>query len=207
MSASIPIPFPLGESLWWTGYGSREEWVTCEECQGTCASVVVLANGETYSLACEACVSGYDPPRGIVKKTVRDFRPQTFIPKRVEVRGDEISYGAGPPNESCLSPVEASKLFSSLEECVEACVKLNEQSAIEEEKWRLNNLKHKKRDLAFSVHYWRGQAKRHRKDLEYAEARLHVCIEREKRAKEAIDSKREKKIEAHGLAAGADDGK
>lgn len=183
MKGNIEIPFALGTPLWWTGYGSRDEWITCEECQGTKASIVMLANGETYSLDCAACSCGYDPPRGVVKHTFMEYKPTLFIPRRVDMSFGELRYGQEDPESSCWRPVEVSKLYESREECEAACGPLNEAQHKTEKERVLCNMKSKRRNMAFSVHYWRGQLARSRKDAEAAEERLHVCIEREKAVK------------------------
>jgi len=90
MASSIPIPFALGQPLWWVGNGYQEEWVVCPECCGTKVITMVQGNGTAVSLNCAACAVGFMPPTGRVKRVFYRHEPTPFVPRRVEIYGQEI---------------------------------------------------------------------------------------------------------------------
>jgi hypothetical protein len=177
--ATIPIPFALGVPVWWVGHGYREEWVTCPECAGTKKITMILGNGDAVELWCGNCAQGYEPASGLVRISTYHHTPERFTPERVRVDGEEISYltdGHGI--------VYASNLFLTEAECLAACEALNAKKNAEDEARRLSITKSKRRDLAWSVSYWRNQVKRLREDLARTEAHLMKCEQRKRRTKE-----------------------
>ena len=173
-SHSLPIPFALGEQVWWVGNGYREESITCPECAGTKALTMIRGNGEQVSLECNYCQLGYNPPRGVVSRIYYDHRPTLFTPRRVRVDGDEITYSASEPDATCYVTAYARDLFTSQDECQARCDILNAERTRAEEDKALAMLTSKRQSLAHSVHYWGNLAKNLKKQLEQVEARLAV---------------------------------
>ena len=178
--ATVPIPFALGEQLWWVGNGYREEEIPCPECAGTKALTLIRGNGEQVSLECNYCQLGYDPPRGVVSRIYYDHRPTPFTPRRVRVDGDEITYSASEPDATCYSVVSARYLYPSQDECQARCDILNAERTKAEEERALAILASKRQGLAHSVHYWGNLVKDLKKKLEKATARLAVLKEKAK---------------------------
>lgn len=166
MSATIEVPFALGVTIWRAKYGFRETWVTCPECCGTKAVTLILGNGENYSIDCACCQSGYGPPLGVVKETVYECDPRRFTPTKIDKWGDEWVYSDGHNN------VYVKDLFDAEDPCRRRCDEMNREH--EAELVRRNEAIHesKKRDLAWSVHYWGRTVKRLERELEGARARL-----------------------------------
>ena len=50
MTATIPIPFAIGQQLWAISSGHGETWITCPECDGTKVLTLVKGNGESIKL-------------------------------------------------------------------------------------------------------------------------------------------------------------
>jgi len=175
MSASLPIPFAIGEIVWRCGNGHVEEYLVCPECAGTKALTLVQGNGEQVFIACACCSLGSDPPSGRVKRTRFEHRPERFLCARVDVNGDVIRYR---DDALSCSYCEATRLFRSHEECQRACDAENAQRAEEEKARAIANLASKRRDMAWSVHYWGRKVRDLAKDLETARARLAVCKDR-----------------------------
>lgn len=180
---SIELPFALGETVWHAGFEANDSYITCPECLGTRVVTLLLANDESYSLDCACCGVGFDGPRGVVKAFSHDRRPRPFTPHRVRMDGDEFTYSESDPSANCYSSAYAKDLFATLEECQAHCEVLNAEQRAYQEKQALNHRMSKRRDMAWSVHYWRSERARLVKDLERLEVRLHVCVEREKAAK------------------------
>jgi len=180
VAASIPIPFALGQALWWVGSGYQEEWIVCPECCGTKAITMVRGDGTAVSVHCVACAVGFEPPTGKVKRIFYQHRPTPFVPRRVEIRGQEILYSTSDPDAQCYSSVPASLLFASKEACQAACDALNAERTKHEEERAIAMLASTRRGLAWSVHYWGRLVKELERHLAQARARLAVCKEKEK---------------------------
>jgi hypothetical protein len=181
--ASLEIPFAIGEQCWHIGPGSREEILPCPDCAGTKFVTLILGTGEEHTLDCRGCQSGYDPPRGYITKTIRGYTPTPFTPARVTGFDGErgVQYTEAPPDASCYRTASSVDLFKTREECEIAC-KARESDFYTEEEIRIRNqLVGRRKDLAWSVHYWRDQIRRLEGDLEAARNRLDVCKAREQK--------------------------
>ena len=172
MSASIPIPFAIGDELWWATINTRKEREVCPDCLGTCTVALVLANGSTHVLGCGNCDWGMEGPHGWVQRSESCFEPQPFIPRRVWMSGEDIYYSEAAPDATCYTSANVKDLFASREECEAACVQRNAERRAEEEKRFFAATNRKRQDKANSVSYWRREAERLRKDLARVEAYL-----------------------------------
>ena len=178
--ATVTLPFHLGVPLWHAAYGAQDEWVTCPECLGTKEVKVTLANGEEYMLDCRCCQSGCEESRGVVHRQNYDFTPTPFIARRWGTDGDKFWFSSQAPDANCWTHVSQDDLFTDEEACRARCEERNAELAKRQEEQQLANLKSKRRDLAWSVHYWRNQLSRLRSDIERVEKRLRACQERGK---------------------------
>ena len=171
-TATIEIPFAVGQELWWIGNGHRTETIVCPDCAGSRAITMILGNGDQVSLECRCCQLGYDQPRGVVERTYFGHEPIRFIPKRVSCEGDRIYYSK---SVGACSRVHSSELYATESECQQRCDELN-NTATEAELVRSMHVREsKRRDMAWSASYWRGQVKDLEQKLERARARLAVC--------------------------------
>lgn len=66
--------------------------MTCPECAGTLFATVVLGCGETVTVNCMHCCSGYNPPRGYVAQLTWEVRPESFTCREVSLDGDKVSW-------------------------------------------------------------------------------------------------------------------
>ena len=179
--ASIPIPFALNVQVWWTGYGERETWIECPECCGTKKVTMTLGNGEQYALDCQACSLGYDPPQGVIKKRERGHKPTPYTPRRVvEVSSKRTTYSEASPEATCFNVVSSDDLYASKEECQAACAEKDRGFYTEEEQRIRNLLVKARREMAWSVHYWRRKVSELRADLAAAEKRFVECKAKKK---------------------------
>jgi hypothetical protein len=180
MSGTIEIPFNIGETVYWIGNGYAEEMIQCPECLGTKTIKMVQANGKEFQIDCAGCSVGFERSTGQVKRGVWNHRPTLFTPRRVEISGAEVRYSEADPTANCYSCVNAKELFRLEAECLVACDKANEEKAEALRGNEIARLKSKKRDMAWSVHYWQSVISNLERDLENARARLGVCKERER---------------------------
>ena len=172
---SITIPHPLNVQLWWVGLGSRTERRKCPECLGTRVVELHLANGEKYSLDCECCSRGCEGPYGFINETIHEYTPTPFTARRVRMDGEEFWYSESGPDAASYSSANADDLFQNIEQCAARCAEKTAEAAKEREEQAVRQLESKRKRLAWSVHYWRGQAKKLETDLERARARLNRC--------------------------------
>ena len=176
MSATIPIPFAIGETVWHAGYGSTETFDECPECAGTKTLTLIQGNGERVSLACACCSSGYDPSRGYVKRSVSARTPHPVTLGSISLRGAEITYFEGEyPSGTCLNPQD---LFRDQAECQKRCDALNPDADAQEHNRLIANMMDKRGKMAWSVHYWGRKVKDLERNLKAARARLGLCKER-----------------------------
>ena len=176
----VKLPFPLGVTLWRAAYGAGEEWVTCPECLGTKEVKLTLANGEEYMLDCRCCQSGFGPPRGLIHRCIYDFRPTPFVARRWGTDGSKFWFSDAAPDATCFTHVDQDDLFTDEAECLTRCEQRNAELSKRQEEQQYSHLMSRRKDLAWSVHYWRSQLARHKKDVELAEQRLRACQERKR---------------------------
>lgn len=183
MEATIPIPYALGQELWWVGNGYREEWTTCPECLGTRIITMILGSGEQAELQCETCRLGFDDASGKIKRVFYDHRPTRFVPGRVSVDGSDIRYSESGPDSTCYGTAQADDLFSSEAECQVRCDKLNAERTKAEAQRMIAVLSQNRRSMAHSVSYWRQQIAKTEKDLERMRGYLSVATQKEAKKK------------------------
>ena len=179
---SIPIPFAIGETVWFAHNTPSYRTVACPECAGTKALTIIKGNGEQVSVACPVCedrANGYYGPTGYVHETVYDFKPQKFTCNRVSIYGSEISYSESRPDANCYSSVDANNLYRDYDVCLARCQELVAQHEAEDERRVLANIRSKREHLAFSVSYWSKEVKKLERELQAARDRL--CVSREMR--------------------------
>ena len=169
---TIELPFALGVTVWHAAHYLECSWVECPECLGTRKLKVTLANGEEYELECRGCQDGYEPARGKIKRTRYRCKPLPFTPQRFRIEGDDIWYSESSPEANAYSNTPSADLFVDRDACVVRCDERNAELNKQESARELQNLMHKRKDYAWSVHYWRGQLADKRKEIERIEARL-----------------------------------
>jgi hypothetical protein len=177
----IELPFELGVQVWKATLHYREVREVCPECNGNKVVVVTQGNGEAFELPCKGCeVDVLTPPCGYVTHQESDYIPLSFIPKRWGIYGQDAWYSESSPDASSWTQTDAKDLFSDFMECIHRCNALNVERDVELKKREYQHLMHKRQDYAWSVHYWRNQRNKLRKDLGWVEARLVQIKERTK---------------------------
>jgi hypothetical protein len=175
MPITIDAPFEIGQRVWKATLWPHTVREVCPDCDGQKYITVIQGNGSQYTLDCRCCQSGYDTPKGYVERTVYKSEPTEFTCRRVDISGMEIRYGDDSPSASCWHPVEVKDLFLTKEEAQMRADELNAERTEWEKRQAIANLSSKRKDLAWSAHYWGSQVKRLREDLERTEERLNAC--------------------------------
>jgi len=166
MSGQLEIPFPIGAKVWWSGPKYEETYETCPDCAGTRTIRMALGCGDVVELACATCTCGFDPPRGVVKKTICGYGPREVDLGNVEIYRDEVRYTAAGYT------IDARELFTDRAMCEVRCEELRAAKQKDEDRMFLARHKSKRHDMASSVRYWRDQVRRLEEEL--ARARAHV---------------------------------
>lgn len=177
MSATISIPFAIGQQLWAIGNGHNEEWVTCPECAGTKVLTLVKGSGEIVELSCNYCAPGCESPRGVVREVTFDCQPTPFTPKRVEMSGREFRYSESSPDALAYQTYAASELFEDREACAVACEARNAEYRANAERQEIVNLSSKRKNLEHSSHYWTTRLRQLERDVEIVRRRITVIKE------------------------------
>ena len=177
MGNSIEIPFAVGEQVYWIGYFGREEARECPECCGTKFLTMIQGNGVQVRIDCACCSRGFDGPIGVVKVQVLEHKPTPVTLGEVRVDGKKFSYGINDRGGS----VDSDVLFRLEADCLACCEKKNSENAKYREEQAISHLKSKRREMAWSVHYWQGQVRRFRDDLKRVEDMLGVCKAKEEK--------------------------
>ena len=175
MENSLKIPFAIGQIVFSVGNGYKEEYITCPECLGHKTVIMTQHNGETFEIECAGCRQGFDPSTGTVKRLFYKHSPTSFYCNRVSVNGNKVTYSESNPDSNCYNSTEVKYLFVTEEECQKECDRLNIELTKQEDEILFHKLKSKKRDLAWSVHYWNNQRLKLERDLKFVNNRLGLC--------------------------------
>lgn len=170
---SIKIPFAIGQKVWHAKSSQEPEYITCPDCLGEKVLTVLQGNGLKFTIECAACRVSYDPPTGRVKTRLYKVYPQAFTCHLINIVHNTFYYYDEHKNSA-----ESDRLFTTLEECQKKCDELNKKHAEEQDRILMASLQSRRRDLAWSVHYWSRQVKDLERQLELAKARLNVCKEK-----------------------------
>lgn len=170
--ASIPIPFAIGEQLWHAAPDPDAQWEVCDTCFGKLKITMVLGNGEEHVLSCAACTLGYGQPSGRIQTHRIRYAPKKFVPTKVSMSGDEFHYSQDDTGQFAY----ATTLTRDHSECQVMCDELNAKHAAEEHGRVVSNRTSKRRDMAWSVGYWRGQLRKSEEEAARLRERLGIVM-------------------------------
>jgi hypothetical protein len=183
MSGQIEIPFAIGQTVWRAAIEPVTTYLECPDCCGKKKVTVTQGNGEVYTLDCRCCQTGYDSPTGRIQRTEWKSVPTEVTLRRVDISGNEIRYSDSPPGSCSYRIYNVEDMFLTKEAAQVRSEELNaKQTAYEAERF-INNMASKKKDLAWSVHYWSRLAATKEKEIEEIYARLGRCREKEAKKK------------------------
>lgn len=174
VSASIQIPFKVGEEVWYSVASSGQKTVKCPDCAGQLFSIVTLGNGESHKLKCHACGPGYTNPNGFIVSYKTTWVPERRTP--IEFTG--FRDGIAMYSDAVSCGMSADRMFSDLQACEDDCDRRQVQSDAEEEARMLANIRSKRESLAFSVSYWRSQVREYEEKLARVREQLGISIEK-----------------------------
>lgn len=173
---SIPIPFAIGEKLWHAAPDPDAQWEVCDTCFGKLKITMILGNGERHTLNCAACTLGCGQPSGMIQTHRLRYAPKEFIPTKVSMSGDEFHYSRDESGQFAY----AKSLTRDRGECQVMCDELNAKHAAEEHTRNIHIRIEKRRTMAWSVGYWRGQLRKAETEVARLRERLGIVIESKK---------------------------
>lgn len=188
-TTTITIPFALNEPCWRVGPQGHEIQVECPECFGHRYVHLVRGDGTIVELECNRCQSGYDPPKGYVKRTVYGSEPVEWTPRHVRMEhGGEFIYDDWAEGASGGYIVHAEDMAHTEEECLARCAERNAAFKAEDERRFGAMGKSKHRSLTHAMHYHRGCIKRAQQEQAYHESKYQEFEAR----KQKYDARKEK---------------
>lgn len=177
----IELPFELDVPVWKAMLQYREVREVCPECNGDLFVTLLQGNGEHFRLPCKGCDGDIcTPPRGYVIRKESDYIPVSFTPRRWGMNGTDPYYSESPPDASSWQHTDAQDLYADFMECNDCCKALNVERDSELKVREYQHLQHRRKDYAWSVHYWRNKRNSLRKELGWIDARLVQIAERKK---------------------------
>ena len=174
-TASIPIPFALGQEVWLADYDRSSQWEQCQVCFGQLKVKMTLGNNEEFMLDCAHCSPGHSKPSGKTYTHRTRFVPRRFTPESVSMSGSEFYYAEGN-----IKSAPAKLLSTDRSACEVMCDKMNAAEIANENGRTVANLISNKKSMAWSVGYWRNQLKRSEHEAERIRERLGIVIESKK---------------------------
>lgn len=170
---SLPIPFPLGVTVWRIGDERREIVEKCPDCLGQRTIVVELRTGERFEVECKTCwPGGLDSARGVVVRYEYQCEPTPFTPLHVTMHGDEFWYSESQPYADSRSIVSEKSMFHDRGECQAACEARNKERMGRDLEQFYARAKRGRKDQAWNIHYWRKERARLVGDIERIDARV-----------------------------------
>jgi hypothetical protein len=131
---------------------------------------VILGNGQAVETPCDYCNKGYDAPRGVVEEyELSALPPEARIVTGFEVRADEVRIYLGcyvPKQDDC---------FATYDEAVAAGAAAVEKLRAHEAEQMVRSKENATKSYSWHVGYHLRNAKEHRRQAEYHEARAKAC--------------------------------
>ena len=167
--AHLEIPFAVGARVWYSEAHVDTAYEPCPDCAGTKTVTATLGCGLSLQLPCQTCSVGFSAPSGVVKRSVFTAIPQLVTLGNPTMYGEDIYYeldGGGK--------VRSSELHLWWPASKEQCLEMVRTRTLQYKDQLRRQLASKRRDLAWSVTYWRSKVKDLRRNLEIAEQALVI---------------------------------
>lgn len=184
--------FKRGDTVYVATYGNEEVHVPCPVCFGKRAVQVVLGDDSVVETPCEYCGRGYDGPRGWVTEYHRVAKAEHVVIEGVVVddglvRKVEYKTWITPNSWRCLAP---ENVFADAASAMARAAVIKAEADEYNAKCSDSAGKSTVSKISWSIGYHMSQAKEHRRQAEYHEARAVVLKGREKKpAATAIDGR------------------
>lgn len=86
------MKYQIGDRIWIAQWDAEETHITCPDCGGTKRLQVTFFDGETVSIECEMCRSGYLGPQGFLIVHNRSSRAREGIIFGAEIGAKGVEY-------------------------------------------------------------------------------------------------------------------
>ena len=170
--------FGIGDKVWMSNYQRNRHKIECPDCSGTRTIGVVLANGEQYSIPCQGCASGYDPPTGYIDEYVFETQARSYTVTGVRTSSHApVEYELDRVDGGCYIGRPDTVFATEAEAWAQGEVLKQEEE--DEENKRLHSKLKDHRSWAWHVTYYRRELKRAKRDVERYEKGLGIAKEKE----------------------------
>jgi len=170
VSATLDIPYAVGDSVWWAHVKWDDTREPCPTCFGDKCVTLILGNGEQVSIECTTCEDGWHDACGWVTKPGREAVVERVTLMSVQVYGGDVIY----ITLGTLS-VGAEELFADEDAARTYAARLAEKQQRDEEERMAQVIASKRKKASWTAGYCRSQITRLEKELAVARGRLAVA--------------------------------
>lgn len=163
--------FNIGEKVWIADYQEHKQlWMQCPDCAGNKYHTITLGCGDVYTIDCQNCALGFEPPSGRVSYWSSNASALRGEIVGLEKTGGEYEYKV----EARGTVFYCKEVFSEEADAVKyAEEKL--AARIQEQKDRIFKKEKDTRSWAWNATYHKKCIKRAEKDLEYHTQKLNAA--------------------------------
>jgi hypothetical protein len=172
--------YKLGDVVWLATTENTKKMVACPDCFGKKYLTVILGDGSQVTIECASCQRGYEKATGSIETYEMSTNVFQVTIDGVEsqiVNGEEKNEYRYGSTGCSWHPIKNEDIFDTKEEAEARAIVLVAAEAEREQRLFATKIKdHKK--WAWHVSHYRQQIRKGKRDIEDAEARLRVAIER-----------------------------
>lgn len=165
--------FNVGDTIWISRFDRCTEWVPCPVCFTKRKVTVILGDGTAIETPCNYCGNGFEESSGYVEKQTATPKAMscvvTAVYEEVTAAGRKVEYRC---DTWC---VYEHKAFAAREEALAAAVTLATEQNAQEREYRAGLKEYSYKSYSWHVGYHKREAKEHRRQAEYHEARAVEC--------------------------------
>lgn len=163
------VPFRIGDVKWMPGHTPEKLRVPCPVCNGDLAVTVILGTGEHVGVPCEACVEGFDGPRGYIEEW--SYKPRAV---RFEISSiASMHRGRWWVNSTTGEHAEYTDLRDTEAEALavsrERCAKQHEANMADRAHHRKNTAKH-----TWSIKYHRKKIADYERRIKWHKSKIEA---------------------------------
>ena len=162
--------FKLGDKVFMVQSGWTSFDVTCPDCFGKRAMIVILGDGTEVGIDCQCCGRGYDGPAGKVTRHQPNSRIEIGYVKGIEIGEKGVEYKTDPYHSS------GTTVHATREEAEVELAAVNKKLVEEDEQQFCRKKDKKDHSWGFNASYHRREAKDAKQKYEYHMAKLSVAL-------------------------------
>jgi hypothetical protein len=174
--------YKIGDTAWLARCDYMPISRVCDTCYGKRKVTLILGNGDTVELPCNACDVGCSGPTGIIQGYNYVVAPRlvhiTGIAIDTDCQGEKVEYREG--SGCSYFTYQEDQLFDTEEEAAEKGQQLKKELEKDQNTRSEHIKKDKRKSLSWNAAYHLRTAKKMREDAEYHDKMAIVCKARSK---------------------------